>query len=73
MTVAEERLWDLRSLINFSRAVSKLMGVGKLFILQVSLCKGILQDIGIVCKDVFGIPHPFVSPLLNKGEGLEVR
>jgi len=45
MTVAEERLWDFKSLINFSRAVSKLIGVGKVFILQVSLCKGILQDI----------------------------
>ncbi len=44
MTVAEERFWDLRCPENFSRAVSKLMGVGKSFILQVIFRLGIVQD-----------------------------
>lgn len=42
--MAEERFWDLRNSENFSRAVSKLMGVGKSFILQVIFRLGIVQD-----------------------------
>lgn len=42
--MAEERFWDLRCPENFSRAVSKLMGVGKSFILQVIFRLGIVQD-----------------------------